>query len=100
MSSSERKILIALLATSAVGTVAFLWGTKIPLGVPGEWIWKRIRIPSDGYLTFLLSGAIAAIFGGLYLAVAWFGVRRIDIAQRGERERKPRRSCSASSSTL
>ncbi|MGE3315938.1 MAG: hypothetical protein AB7O26_12565 [Planctomycetaceae bacterium] len=85
MSARYRKLLIALLCLSIVGTIAFLWGTEIPLGVDGEWVWKRIPVPDDGAFTFFLSGAMTTIFGAVYLVVAWFGQFRIDSAPRAER---------------
>ena len=30
------------LAVVAAGSLAILWITGIPLGVPGEWVWSRI----------------------------------------------------------
>tara|TARA_R110002072_G_scaffold303140_1_gene495544 strand:+ start:10055 stop:11650 length:1596 start_codon:yes stop_codon:yes gene_type:complete len=67
--------LIAALALSAM-SVAFLWLTDIPLGVPDEWTWERIST-SDAGPELALGAAQAAIAGVVYILIAWLGSRRI-----------------------
>lgn len=74
--------LIAVVALSAV-SIAFLWLTEIPLGVPGEWIWERIS--SDDAGAEVLLGAVQALIAAtVYLLVAWLGSRRIGTCSRSE----------------
>ena len=37
-------------------TLDFLWGTEIPLGVPGEWVWGRIPINGAELWDVVLGG--------------------------------------------
>lgn len=85
MSVPQSRFLIPLLAFSALATAGFLWGTEIPLGVPGEWTWDRIRFPDDAAFTFLLSIAMIVLIGGAYFSTALFGYLRIGNAPRRER---------------
>ena len=54
-------------------TAVFLWGTAIPLGVPGEWTWSRI--PADPLLPFSI--AQLAIAATVFVCVGWLGDRRM-----------------------
>lgn len=74
--------LIAAVALSAV-SVAFLWLTEIPLGIPGEWAWERIS-PDDAGAEVLLGAVQAMIAAMVYLLVAWLGSRRIGTCSRSE----------------
>ena len=76
--------LISAVALSAI-SVAFLWLTNIPLGIPGEWTWDRIA-PADaaGATEFVLGAAQAAIAGVVYILVAWQGSKRIATCSRVE----------------
>jgi hypothetical protein len=54
-----------LLAAALVGAVlqlALLWGTDLPLGIPGEWTWTRVS-----FLTEPLSALLPALIAGLIL---------------------------------
>ncbi|MDA0282887.1 MAG: hypothetical protein O3B13_08390 [Planctomycetota bacterium] len=74
--------LITVVALSAI-SVAFLWLTSIPLGVPGEWTWTRIT--SSGSEDELALGVVqAAIAGVVYVLVAWLGSRRVGCCSRVE----------------
>ena len=74
--------LITVIVLSAM-SVAFLWLTDIPLGIPGEWTWERIST-SDAGLEIVLGAAQAAIAGAVYILVAWLGSRRIANCSRAE----------------
>lgn len=76
--------LISAVALSAI-SVAFLWLTNIPLGIPGEWTWDRIA-PTDaaGESEFVLGAAQAAIAGVVYILVVWLGSKRIATCSRME----------------
>jgi methylthioxylose transferase len=65
--------LVAVAGLSVVLTAVFLWGTTIPLGVPGEWTWSRI--PADPLLPFSI--AQLAIAATVFVCVGWLGDRRM-----------------------
>lgn len=67
--------LIAAIALSAV-SVAFLWLTEVPLGIPGEWVWERLSA-DDANTEFLLGAVQSAIAATVYVLIAWLGSRRI-----------------------
>jgi hypothetical protein len=67
--------LIAAVASSVI-SVAFLWLTDIPLGIPGEWTWERIST-SDAGPELALGAVQSAIAGVVYILIAWLGSRRI-----------------------
>ena len=67
--------LIAAVALSTI-SVAFLWLTDIPLGIPGEWTWERIS-SSDAGPELALGAVQSAIAGVVYILIAWLGSRRI-----------------------
>jgi hypothetical protein len=78
------KRLQLVLLSGAVLSVLFFWLTEIPLGVPGEWTWDRIRI-DDGQTTDLLLGGSMAVFVGLlYVGFAWIGSQRLAVCNRLE----------------
>jgi len=74
--------LISAVALSAI-SVAFLWLTEIPLGVPGEWTWERISSADVG-AEVVLGAVQSAIAGIVYILIAWLGSRRIASCSRIE----------------
>jgi methylthioxylose transferase len=74
---------IGLALVSAV-SLALLWLTDLPLGVPGEWKWDRIPFDLREWTVLLLGGISALVVGALYLGLTLFGARRIAAAGRGE----------------
>lgn len=74
--------LIAAVALSAI-SVAFLWLTEIPLGVPDEWTWERIST-TDVEAEVVLGAVQSLIAGVVYILVAWLGSRRIVNCSRRE----------------
>jgi methylthioxylose transferase len=78
----SRRGLISAVALSAI-SVAFLWLTDIPLGIPGEWTWDRIA-PADAGEEFVLGAAQAVIAGTVYILVVWLGSKRIATCSRVE----------------
>jgi hypothetical protein len=56
-----------------LATAAFLWGTDIPLGVPGEWTWDR----RDRTAELALNLTIAAVIGAIGIAAAAWVRRRL-----------------------
>ncbi len=67
-----------LMAVAATGLL--LWGTMIPLGVPGEWEWPRI----SGRLDLLIGLGVALTIGTVYVTLIVWGSRRIQAAGRSE----------------
>jgi hypothetical protein len=74
--------LISAVALSVI-SVAILWLTDIPLGIPGEWTWERIS-SSDGGAEIVLGAVQSAIAGVVYILIAWLGSRRIASCSRIE----------------
>jgi methylthioxylose transferase len=72
------------LALVAAGSLAVLWITGIPLGVPGEWVWSRIPLASGEWTLLILGCFSAAVVGGLYIGLAVFGATRLAGAGRWE----------------
>jgi methylthioxylose transferase len=66
----------------AAGSLAVLWLSNLPLGVPGEWEWDRIPIARGEWTALLLGWLIAAVVGGLYIAFALLGMHRLEQAPR------------------
>jgi len=75
MSVSESSFpwsMIAVVVGSLV-TVGILWGTAMPLGIPGEWVWERL--PADPQT---MANLLLAAFGAvLYLGFVILGERRL-----------------------
>ncbi len=65
-------------------TAVLLWGSEIPLGVPGEWVWDRIEFTREALAESALGWAIAAIATVVYLVVCLAGDRRSLEASRPE----------------
>jgi len=74
--------LISVVALSAI-SMAILWLTNIPLGVPGEWTWERIS-STDVEAEVVLGAVQSLIAGVVYVLVAWLGSRRIANCSRAE----------------
>src|SRR5580704_6044321 len=68
----------------AAGSLAVLWLSNLPLGVPGEWEWDRIPVARGEWLALVLGWLSAGLVGGLYIALALLGSRRIGGASRGQ----------------
>jgi hypothetical protein len=64
-------------------TVAGLWFTSIPLGIPGEWTWERPAVEAD--LFWNLTGGVVAV--ALFVAFVGQGWHRLE----GFSGRQPRR---------
>lgn len=77
------KALLASIAVLSCLSLAILWLTDIPLGVPGEWVWKRIDY-HDAIATALPGLIQTGIVGAVYVAVVWFGLRRVPHCRRLE----------------
>lgn len=74
--------LISAIVLSVI-SIAFLWVSDIPLGVPGEWTWERISATDTGAEVVL--GAVQSLIAGVvYILVAWLGSRRIANCSRAE----------------
>ena len=56
----------------SVLSVAVLWFTTVPLGIPGEWTWDRVPVEPD-FAWNLCGGTVAAAFFILYVCL---GIRR------------------------
>lgn len=66
------------------GSVALLWMTEIPLGIPGEWTWDRIRIDAAERAEALLGALLAGLALLGYAAFCWAGTLRSAKAGRAE----------------
>ncbi|MBW3538806.1 MAG: glycosyltransferase family 39 protein [Planctomycetes bacterium] len=70
--------LLTLAALLAAACMLVLWAGGVPLGVPGEWTWLRIRYGGEGRAAELVSGiAAAALSLALYVGFCWLGARRM-----------------------
>jgi len=72
----DRRILAVAFVLTAC-SLAVLWLTDVPLGVPGEWEWSRIAAGRDQLQEGLVGAMTAAIGAVLYLAVVWLGAKRL-----------------------
>jgi len=72
---SLRMLLGLLIGVAA--TAAVLWGTGIPLGVPGEWTWNRAEITAEYAVDAILGTGIAVVVCAVYLAFVHVSARRI-----------------------
>jgi hypothetical protein len=66
----------------AAGSLAVLWLSNLPLGVPGEWEWDRIPVVRGDWAAVLLGWLAAGLVGGLYLAFTLVGARQLASAAR------------------
>src|SRR5207244_7279526 len=71
MRSTKVLFWLAQLAGVAA-TVWFLWGSEIPLGVPGEWTWDRITFGKEAVKEATFGGVIARIAAVVYLVFCLF----------------------------
>ena len=71
---------LAMAAAGVAATAWLLWGTALPLGIPGEWTWVRLGWEADLPWNLVLT-APAAI---AYLAAVFYGSRRLEFAGRAE----------------
>ena len=65
-------------------TFFVLWMTQIPLGVPGEWVWKRIDVADAETVDVWLGLLTGLLAGSAYIGFVWLGVRRLDRASHAE----------------
>lgn len=76
------RIHLFLIGAAAAISLALLWLTEIPLGIPSEWTWDRIRADDGWGVVF---GIVqASIFAGLLIVVVWLGNRRVEHARKSE----------------
>ena len=77
MSLRVRLIIIAAAALS----IGLFFLTEIPLGIPGEWTWNRIRY-TDGFWLTLPAVLLALAAYAVFALIAWAGERRITESSR------------------
>ena len=80
--------LATALVTASAAALGVLWLTDWPLGIPGEWTWKRIAHPVAARWDSLLGILQAALTIGSVGLVAWLGSRLF--ARRGQPGRRSR----------
>jgi hypothetical protein len=66
----------------AAGSLAVLWLSNLPLGVPGEWVWDRIPVAGGEWTAVALGWVLAAMVGGFYFAFTALGAGRLERAPR------------------
>ncbi|MES2792713.1 MAG: hypothetical protein V4719_24080 [Planctomycetota bacterium] len=66
------------LVCAVIAGFLLIWGTSIPLGVPGEWTWTRSPLADDFWFSFLPACAWAVVFA----VGVWIGSARIETASR------------------
>jgi len=74
---------LTVIAVAAAVSLALLWLTRIPLGIPGEWVWERIEY-ADGAAEALFGVAQFGIVGAVYLLIVWQGHRHVATCSRWE----------------
>ncbi len=79
MSLRVRLIIFAAAALS----IGLFFLTEIPLGIPGEWTWNRIRY-TDGFWLTLPAVLLALAAYAVFALIAWAGERRITESSRAE----------------
>ena len=57
-------------------SLGLLWGTAIPLGIPGEWTWDRMPADPQTAANLFIAGVAAA----LYLGFVILGERRLSLS--------------------
>jgi hypothetical protein len=60
----------------SVASLALLWLSDVPLGIPGEWTWQRIPVDSLGG-EMMLAIVEIAIAGVVLLLLFWSGLNRV-----------------------
>ncbi|MFO1093496.1 MAG: hypothetical protein U0992_09315 [Planctomycetaceae bacterium] len=73
MCASNRLVLLVA-AAGLAATIAVLWFSDVPLGVPGEWVWRRIHHGAEHVWGWTAGGAAAAV----YILFVVFGGMRIE----------------------
>jgi methylthioxylose transferase len=66
----------------AAGSLAVLWCSSLPLGVPGEWVWDRIPVAGGEWLAVAFGWLEAGLVGAIYIALVLVGARRLEGASR------------------
>jgi methylthioxylose transferase len=69
-------------ALVAAGSLAVLWLSNLPLGVPGEWEWDRIPFAREEWTAVILGCFLPGLIGSLYIALTLIGARRLEAAPR------------------
>jgi len=69
----------------SAGAVGFLWLTDVPLGIPGEWTWGRIRIDPAELPETLPGVLFAGLVAAVYVGIAKLGADRMTRCRRSER---------------
>src|ERR1700685_4410023 len=72
------------LALVAAVSLAVLWLTNVPLGVPGEWTWSRIPLEPGESTLLVLGWLTAAVVGSLYVGLVALAAMRFEAASRPE----------------
>ena len=72
MTSRLQLTLVSVLSAVVIGV---LWGTELPLGIPGEWTWERVPSPGNS-IEMALGFVEVLIVGGIYLEIASAGLSR------------------------
>lgn len=70
------------MAIAAAVSMGLYWLTELPLGIPGEWTWNRIR--HEVVIESVLGGVPVMIAGGVYLLLVCHGAQRMNKASRLE----------------
>jgi len=76
--------LLWLMLAGSVVSVGALWLTEVPLGVPGEWTWDRIRVDPTELPETLLGALFAGLVAAIYVGIAWLGAQRMPRCRRPE----------------
>jgi methylthioxylose transferase len=77
-----RSVIARLLwCLSSLLVVGFVWATRIPLGIPGEWEWPRIDTALPAFITLFVP--LLCALG--YFGFVWAGARRIEHCRARER---------------
>jgi hypothetical protein len=61
------------LCAGVVGSQLYLWATRLPLGIPGEWTWNRSNPEMDSLVNMI--GVLVA--GALYVGFVEWGAARL-----------------------
>lgn len=80
MSKGSRWLMAA--AVGVLASIAFLWWTSIPLGIPGEWTWNRIATSGLSSIELVLGIVQASIAAAAYVGAVWFVAGRLEWAGR------------------
>lgn len=61
---------VGWLIAGVMASVAMLWGTSWPLGIPGEWVWPRLPADEATWANLWLAGGLATGYAAVVLAAA------------------------------